>query len=221
MDSQPSGVRISQRAPRPAYAPIADRARLASSPMHVVRVVRVLLPVLIVAAIVGAGSSVLSARPDIEKAKRNVDTAWSSLSTGLDHRYLLLAAVDDQLRPVPGPVHSLVGSVDTALARWRDVRAHGGLATQVEAANDVEGLGRELIATAAASPRVHGNSSVLVALAKFLSDGSQRAATAFNANVTSYEHERRGPVRTVVASLLGDGTIPVLDTTSPPVSQSA
>jgi hypothetical protein len=31
--------------------------------------------------------------------------------------------------------------------------------------------------------------------------------------VTSYEHERRGPVRTVVASLLGDATIPVLDTT--------
>ena len=54
--------------------------RLGSSVMHVLRVVRVLLPVLIVAAVVGAGSSVLSARPDLQKAKRNVDASWTSVS---------------------------------------------------------------------------------------------------------------------------------------------
>ena len=74
--------------------------------MHVLRVVRVLLLVLIVAAVVGAGSSVLSARPDLQQAKQNVDESWTTLSTGLDHRYVLLATVDDNLRPIPGPIRS-------------------------------------------------------------------------------------------------------------------
>ena len=91
--------------------------------MHVLRVVRVLLPVLIVAAVVAAGSSVLSARPDLQKAKRNVDSSWSSLSGQLDHRYVLLAAVDDKLRPIPGPIRTLVGDVDGALAAGA-TRAH-------------------------------------------------------------------------------------------------
>ena len=106
--------------------------------MHVLRVGRVLLPVLIVAAVVAAGSSVLSARPDLQKAKRNVDTSWSSLSGQLDHRYVLLAAVDDTLRPVVGPIRTLVGDVDTALVRWHDARQHTDVAAQVAAANDVE-----------------------------------------------------------------------------------
>ena len=189
--------------------------------MHVLRVVRVLLPVLIVAAVVGAGSSVLSARPDLQKAKRNVDTSWSSLSVQLDHRYVLLKAVDDKLRPIPGPIRTLVGDVDGTLARWRDVRTHTGVAAQVAAANDVEALARRLVATAAASPRLRSNATVLSALAPFLADPSRTAALAFNEKVTSYEHERRGPVRAVVASVLGDGAIPVLDTTAPPSATSS
>jgi hypothetical protein len=186
--------------------------------MHVLRVGRVLLPVLIVAAVVAAGSSVLSARPDLDKAKHNVDTSWSSLSGQLNHRYVLLAAVDDTLRPVVGPIRSLVGDVDAALVRWRDARQHTDVAAQVAAANDVEAFARRLVATEAASPRVRGNAAVLAALGQFLSDPARRAAAGFNQNVTSYERERRGPVRAVVASVLGDGAIPVLDTTEPTVA---
>lgn len=184
--------------------------------MHVLRVVRVLLAVVIVAAVVGAASSVLSARPDLQKAKGNVDTSWSSLSGQLDHRYDLLAKVDDKLRPIPGPMRTLVGSVDGAISRWHDVRSHGSVASQVGAANDLEGYARRLEATAAASPRVHGNAAVVSALGAFLSDPSRGAATGFNTNVVNYEHERRGPVRTVVASVLGDGEIPLLDTSTAP-----
>jgi hypothetical protein len=189
--------------------------------MHVLRVVRVLVPVLIVAAVVGAGSSVLSARPDLQNAKRNVDTSWSSLSGQLDHRYVLLTAVDDKLRPIPGPIRTLVGDVDGTLARWHDVRGHSAVATQVAAANDVEALARRLVATAAASPRLRNDATVLSALAPFLADPSRAAALAFNQKVASYEHERRGPVRAVVASVLGDGAIPVLDTTATPSSASS
>jgi hypothetical protein len=184
--------------------------------MHVLRVVRVLLAVLIVAAVVAAASSVLSARPDLQKAKRDVDTSWSALSGRLDQRYVLLTAVDDKIRPIPGPIHSLVGDVDAALARWRDSRAHSSVAHQVDAANDLEALARRLVATATASPRVQGNAAVLPAIVRFLADASRAAADGFNRDVVSYEHERRGPVRTVVASVLGDGAIPVLDTTTTP-----
>jgi hypothetical protein len=188
--------------------------------MHVLRVVRVLLLLLIVAAVVGAASSVLSARPDLQNAKHNVDRSWTSVAGQLDHRYLLLATVDDNLRPVPGPVHTLVGDLDSALAHWRDTRAHSGVATQVAAANDVEALARRLVTTETASPRVKDNAKILTALAQNLVVSSQSAANAFNQRVVSYEHERRGPVRSVVASLLGDRSIPVLDTSSPPVTAS-
>ncbi len=184
--------------------------------MHVLRVVRVLLPVLIVAAVVAAGSSVLSARPDLQKAKGNVDSSWSTLAGQLDHRYVLLAAVNDQLRPIPGPMHTLVVRQDAALAHWRDARAHGSVAAQVRAANDVEALGRRVVTTGAASPRVQGNNGFVTAVDKFLHYPSQQAATDFNQNVVSYENDRRGPVRAVVASVLGDGSIPALSTPAPP-----
>jgi hypothetical protein len=184
--------------------------------MHVLRVVRVLLVVLVVAAVVGAGSSVLSARPDLQTAKRNVDASWATLAPLLDQRYLRLAAVNDQLKTVEGPVHTLVGDTDTALAHWRDVRQHAGVATQVEAANQVEGVARRLLATQAASPRVQGNADILTSVGKFLGDNTHNAAADFNDAVAGYEHERRGPVRAVVAAALGDSSIPMLDTTATP-----
>jgi hypothetical protein len=186
--------------------------------MHVLRVVRVLLPLLIVAALVGAGSSVLSARPDLQKAKRNVDASWTSVSGQLDNRYVLLAKVDDNLRPVPGPMHAIVTDLDTALAHWRAVHNHSGVATQVNAANDVEALARRLVLTATTSPRVKNNVTIVNVIADYLRVSSTTAATAFNQRVNSYERRRRGPVRAVVARLVGDGEIPALDTTATPVS---
>jgi hypothetical protein len=189
--------------------------------MHVLRVVRVLLAVLIVAAVVGAGSSVLSARPDLQKAKRNVDSSWSGVAARLDHRYDLLSKVDDGLRPIAGPVHALVGDVDGALAQWRDSRAHSGVAAQVGAANNVEAVARRLVATASVSPRVRNNAAALTALSAFLADTARAdAAAGFNQNVASYEQERRGPARTLIASVLGDDSIPILDTTPTPSSAS-
>jgi len=186
--------------------------------MHVLRVVRVLLPLLIVAALVGAASSVLSARPDLQKAKRNVDASWTSVSGQLDNRYVLLAKVDDNLRPVPGPMHAIVTDLDTALAHWRAVHLHSSVATQVNAANDVEALARRLLLTEKTSPRVQGNATILNAIRDYDVVSSMTAATAFNQRVVSYARERRGPVRAVVARLVGDGEIPALDTTPTPVS---
>jgi hypothetical protein len=181
--------------------------------MHVLRVVRVLLVVLVVAAVVGAGSSVLSARPDLDNAKRNVNTAWTTVAPQLDARYLQLTAVAQHLAAVAGPVHTIAGDANTALAHWRDVRQHGSVAAQVAAANEVEAMARRLLATQAASPRVRGNTTLLNDVGKFLALSSGSAAADFNRAVESYEHERKGPVRAVVAGILGDRAIPTLDDT--------
>ena len=186
--------------------------------MHVLRVVRVLLPVLIVAAVVAAGSSVLSARPDLQKAKRNVDTSWSSLSGQLDHRYVLLAAVDDKLaadsrtdpharqrrrrraRALARRVHALRASPPRSTPRTTSRRSPAGWSPP-----------RRRRRACKATPRCCRRS------ATFLADCRRAAAArASTSDVVSYEHERRGPVRTVVASVLGDGAIPVLDTTATP-----
>ena len=181
--------------------------------MHVLRVVRVLLVVLVVAAVVGAGSSVLSARPDLDNAKRNVDTTWTAVASQLDARYLQLAAVAQHLAAVPGPVHTVAAEADTALSHWRDVRQHGSVAAQVAAANEVEAMARRLLATQAASPRVRGNTTLVNDVDRFLSLSTGTAAADFNQAVESYEHERRGPVRAVVAGILRDRAIPTLDDT--------
>ena len=189
--------------------------------MHVLRVVRVLLLVLIVAVIVGAASSVLSARPDLQNAKRNVDTSWSALSGPLDQRYLLLADAEPEAAADP--------RTDPRARRRRRRRAHA-LARRSGARRGrrpgqgreqrrgprppARGDGRGLPAGAERSRRRRRRSST------FIGDGSRAGAVDFNKTVESYEHERRGPVRAVVASVLGDGTIPVLDTTDTTVSAS-
>ncbi len=179
-----------------------------------VHTIRVLLPVLILVAIVGAVASVLSARPDLQKAKRQVDDAWTALIPHLDSHYGALALADGQLRNIQGPVHQLVTEADDAIAHWSNVRRHVAVSEQVRAANSVEAIGRRLVATATVSPRVNGNAKQ--ALAAYAADNSITAAIAseFNADVAAYERERRGPVRRVVASVLGDGNIPAYDATS-------
>ena len=183
--------------------------------MHVLRLVRVLIPLAIVALVVAAASSVLSARPDLQKAKRTVDADWSPLAARLDTRYVRLESANAALQQIPGPVSSVFADVEAGLGRWRDARAHGSIAAQVAAANDVEGLARQLVATANASPRLAGDHAVLTAFAPFLTDPTRQStdAIAFNRAVTSYEHGRRGPVRSILAALMSDDAIPLLDTT--------
>jgi hypothetical protein len=176
----------------------------------------VLVPVALVAVAVALLVSVLSARPDLSNARSRVDGAWSQLAPRLDTRYQLLADASTKLASVPGPVHSVAGDVNTAVARWRhDRQSHASVAEQVHAANDLEATGRQLAATAGASPRVKGNAPAQTALYAYLSDKALSAAggsNGFNPKVAAYEHERRGPVRAVVARVLGDGNIPALDT---------
>jgi hypothetical protein len=172
--------------------------------MHLLRVMRVLVPAAVVLAIVAGVTSVLSARPDIQHAKSAVDTAWTPLGRQLEPRYVFLAAADRQVAALSGPVHELAADVGRALTSWQAARRGGSVASQVQAANTLEALGRRLIATAIASPRVQGSAKqAVITYAQ-----TTVSAASFNDAVQKYERERRGPLRGVVATVLGDDDIP-------------
>jgi hypothetical protein len=167
-----------------------------------------LLPFLLVAALVFGVVSVLSARPELRKAERAVADAWTPLQGQLTTRYRLLDETGTTLAQLGGPVRELAGSVDVALTRWNSVTSGGTVATQVRAANEVEALGRRLVAAARASERVKANAEASEALNRYAGDRSFGAAGDFNAAVREYEEERQGPVRSLVAAFLGTDDIP-------------
>lgn len=182
--------------------------------MRVWRVLRVLLPVLVVAVLVAGVVAVLAARPDIESAKDDVDAEWALLVPTLTERYRLLADAEEQLQRIPGSVRTVATDVDTALQQWRQHENAGAIDAQVRAANDVETAGRRLLVVVTGSPRVEADAEAKQALAVYLA-GPAADATAFNASVATYQAERRGPVRQIVANLVGGGDIPGLATPSP------
>jgi len=189
--------------------------------MSVLRFLRVLLPLAIVVAAVAAVLSVVSARPDLQDAKRGVDRAWPPLQAQLQPHYSLLSQADAHLQTVTGPVRTLADQVKDGLARWQSAVESGDVAAQVRAANSLEALSRRLVATARTSPRATGDAGSALAVAAFANGAATvaqgGAVDTFNKAVTAYQKQRRGPVRSVVATMLGDRDIPAFSP-APPVA---
>ncbi len=180
--------------------------------MRAWRVVRVLLPLVIVLVVVAGLVAVLTARPDQQDAKRNVEHAWTPLSNDLTHRYLLLTAADQKVLDLSGPVRELADDVRTALDRWQAAASRKNVEAQVRAANTLEAVGRRLVAAASVSNRVKADADTKKAVDRFASDSmSGDRVKAFNDAVRKYARERRGPVRSVVASFLGNYDIPAFE----------
>ncbi len=180
--------------------------------MRASRVVRVVIPVCVVLAVVVVAVAVLTARPDQQHAQRNVNAAWTPLAGDLDQRYLVLVAADDRVRGLSGPVRELADSVHTALARWQDAEKGKDVDVQVRAANDLEALSRRLVGAAHASERVRSDAGAARAVDAFASTPAPGdKIAAYNAAVRTYAHERRGPVRGIVSTLLGNDDIPAFE----------
>jgi hypothetical protein len=130
----------------------------------------------------------------------------------LTANYRLLATAEDRLRAIPGSVSTVATDVDTALQRWRQVENTGAIDSQVRAANDVEAASRRLLVVVTDSPRVKADREATDALAVYLTNAKPPDARAFNSSVATYQAERRGPVRQVVANFVGGGDIPALAT---------
>ena len=172
--------------------------------MRALRVVRFLLPFVLVLAVVGALVLVFTARPDLQSSSNDVSRTWAPLEPALDQRYVLLAAANDGVRAIPGPVHGLIGEVDAGLARWRTLRqTDGSISSKVKAANTLEALGRRLVAAGRASARVQGNAKAKGAIDAFAAAPAPQAAKNFNVAVRDYAHQRTGGARPQLAAMLG------------------
>jgi hypothetical protein len=166
------------------------------------RWVRRALLVVALVVLVGGGILALTARPDLDRARNDVESRWQALRPALDARYELLAQANQEAKTAGGPERDVVRSIDAALAKWRRDR-NGPVATQVDDANVLEGLGRRLTATVNASPRLMASDAVVLRTAQFEDAEVPEQARSFNAAVRDYEDARGGSVRRPIAGLLG------------------
>ena len=181
--------------------------------MHVLRLLRIFIPLVLVAAIVAGIVVVMTSRNELKKSHDQVESTWRPLRTALDARYEALNAADSAVASVPGPVQQIAAQVTAAYATWRK---HGGsVSSQVENANNLESLGRRLVVVSRAAPRLQGQTAKLGAVNLFAALKPPTQSTAFDDAVANFEHERHRPARTLAASILGYSEIPTYYSTAP------
>ena len=180
--------------------------------MHVLRLLRIFMPLLLVAAIVAGVVVVVTSRSDLQRSRKQVDATWVPLRNDLDARYLALAGATEAVRSIPGPLHQLVTQVSAAYSDWKALERHGaGVASEVGAANDLESLGRRLVVAARAAPRLVGNTPALGMIGVYAARAAPKTAVAFDAAVDRFERERNRPARSIAARVLGYKSIPAYD----------
>jgi hypothetical protein len=180
--------------------------------MHLLRLLRIFIPLLLVAAIVAGGVVVSTSRSDLQRSRKQVDDAWSQLRDDLDARYRTLAVANDAVRVIPGPLHELVGQVSAAYGNWQNLERHGSsVSSEVVAANDLEALGRRLVLAARAAPRLVGNPPAQGSVDAFAQRKVPKTAVSFDAAVDSFERARNRPARSLAARILGYTSIPAYD----------
>jgi len=181
--------------------------------MHFLRLLRIFIPLLVIAAIVAGVVVVLSSRSELQGERRKVEDAWKPLRTALDTRYGALATAGNAVSDIPGPLHQLVVQVNRASADWRNRESNGAsVESQVTAANDLEALGRRLVLAAKAAPRLVGNTTALASVVAYATSAPPASVAApFETAVDHYERERNRPARRLAASILGYKSIPEYD----------
>ena len=180
--------------------------------MRFLRLMRIFIPLLVIAAIVAGVVVVLSSRSELQSARGRGTDTWSPLRTALDARYQTLATANDAVRTTPGPLHQIVDAIDRANREWGNLEANGGnVAAQVTAANRLEALGRRLVVAARAAPRLTGKPALASVYAFAVLAPPKSAAAQFAAAVSHYERERDRPARRLAAGLLGYKAVPAYD----------
>lgn len=181
--------------------------------MHVLRLLRIFIPLLLVAAIVAGIVVVMTSRNELKQSHDQVESAWKPLRAALDTRYQTLAQARNAVQSVPGPVAQVAAQVTSAYDNWR---RHGGrVSSQVANANNLESLGRRLVVVSRAAPRLKGQTAALNAVNTFAALKPPTQSAAFDDAVAHFEDERHRPARTLAARILGYGEIPTYYSTAP------
>jgi hypothetical protein len=174
------------------------------------RMVRLIVPIVLVLLVVVAGVIVLTSRPGLEDARKGVDATWDAAAPRINERLTVLAAANQPLVSTPGPVGEVAKEVDAELKTWVRAQQSNDRDAAIESANQLEGLGRRLVAVVRASPRVSADPNITARIDAFANTPEPAEIDAFARAVRAYEDERRGPIRGIVAGALGYDEVPTL-----------
>ena len=181
--------------------------------MRALRLLRIFIPLLLIAAVVAGIVVVMTSRSELKQSHQQVEDTWTPLQAKLDTRYDKLGLARNAVATVPGPVKQVAAEVTSALDNWN--RHSGSVSSQVANANNLESLGRRLVVVSRAAPRLVGQTLALTAVNNFATLKPPTEAVAFDDAVTHFESERHRPARTLAARILGYGEIPTYYSTAP------
>jgi len=177
--------------------------------MHVVRRV---LPIVLIIVVVAAALVVFTRRPDLEDARKAVDTSWDGAAPALDQRFSLLAAANNSVKGTPGPVGQVAADVDDSPKDWIGARRGSDRDQQIRIANELEGVGRRLVLVVRASPRVSADKDVTAKVDAYAQAAEPAALTRFVTAARAYADEREGAVGGIVAEMFGYDPVPTVAT---------
>ena len=165
---------------------------------------RRLFGLLIVLIVAGVVILVVTVRPGLRKDSESVDTSWAPLVAPLDARFKTLDAVVTQLKIDGAGNRTATVGLARLLERWRVIRAGTDTADQVTTANRIEEYAARVSALAL-TPRLAGAVPLQDALGAF---GKSRPTIgapldAYNASVSTYQHQRDAFWSQIVAKLDG------------------
>ncbi len=176
------------------------------------RRLRRLLLLAILALVAGGAVLFLTTRPRLDDRRAVVAHDWTALQANMRSRVGALTALDRQI-VAAGPLRDPSRAAEAALRRWG---AGGNLASQLATANDLEGAGRRLVVLALdPNRRYHSIKSVTDAVGNYTTSALPRAGVlTLDAAIARYDDARRGQLFSIVADILGDEAIPQLMTSS-------
>jgi peptidoglycan/xylan/chitin deacetylase (PgdA/CDA1 family) len=176
------------------------------------RRLRRLVLLAIVAVAAGAGALFLTTRPRLDDRRKAVDHAWSTVVPSIDQRAAKLFALDAAVIHVGGPKRDQSTAVESALTSWQHART-GNLSGAIVAANEMEGSGRRLLRLAQdPARRYRADAGVVRAVNDYVGSAAAVSTTAPDVNtaIQRYDDARGGMLHRVVADILGDGELPRL-----------
>ena len=170
-----------------------------------------ILAALLVLVVGGAIALVVVEKPTLDDARDAVDAGWEPLQEPLVARYEHLGTALAALDAAGGGDRSVAQDLTRELAAWKKAVAKGGVGTQTEVANRLEGQATRLRANVRVSPRLAGVGALRSAVDAF--EGSappQDLVRAYNRAVRAYEDDRNDSLRKPVARFFGYDARPLL-----------
>lgn len=164
---------------------------------------RLVLVGLVALVVVVIGWAVLVVRPDLADKRGAVDDRWQPVHEALLPRYDALSLLTNAVSVSSGAPREVVDQTRDALGRWTEADG-AGAETQVQIANELEGLASRLAATVTSSSRLSMTPEVVTELERLTAAVvPPDASESYNDAVASYNDARSSLAGQPVASVFG------------------